>query len=150
MTTLQLTYEQLGERLGLAPHAARMRARRRHWLVTPGNDGRARVAIDDSDLAAELNATAEREVGREGEREGERAPLVADLRERLAGAERERDELRAATAEFRVELARLEERLAAAGRVEIELRASLGDARSRLDRAELRLDTPWWKRLFGA
>ena len=145
MATLQLTYEQLGERLGLAPHAARMRARRRHWPVAPGNDGRARVAVDDSDLAAELNATAEREAGREGKH----APLVADLRERLAGAERERDELRAATVEFRVELARLEERLAAAGRVEVELRAALGDARSRLDRAELRLAGPWLRRLIG-
>ena len=138
---LQLTYEQLGERLGLAAHAARMRARRRRWPVTPGNDGRARVTVDESDLAAEVNATAEREAGREDER----APLVvADLRERLAAVERECNELRAEVVESKVERVRLEERLAAAGRVEVELRAALVDVRSRLDRAELRLAMSWW------
>jgi hypothetical protein len=76
--------------------------------------------------------------------------LVASLLERLAAAERERDELLVATVESRVNLARFEERLAAAARVEVELRAALEDVRSRLDRAKLRLAMPWWRRLVGA
>src|SRR5687768_1538352 len=54
MGMMQLTYEELAGRLGLSPRAARMRAKRRKgWTISTGNDGRARVSVDESELVAE-------------------------------------------------------------------------------------------------
>jgi hypothetical protein len=50
MTTLRMTYEELGERIGRSPEGARMLARRRRWRVEKGNDGKARVVVDEADL----------------------------------------------------------------------------------------------------
>ena len=55
MGMVHLTYEELGERLGLSPQAARMRAKRRRWAVTKGNDDRARVSVDESELVTVLH-----------------------------------------------------------------------------------------------
>ena len=38
------------ERAGLTPEGARMLARRRHWQVVRGNDRRARVIVEDTEL----------------------------------------------------------------------------------------------------
>ena len=46
-----LTYAQIAERFGLTPDAVRMRARRLHWRMQPGNDGKTLVQMpDDADL----------------------------------------------------------------------------------------------------
>jgi chromosome segregation ATPase len=45
------TYAALAERLGCSPEAARAVARRKKWPKTAGNDGRARVQADLSELS---------------------------------------------------------------------------------------------------
>jgi hypothetical protein len=50
MTTLRLTYRELGERTGRTPEGARMLARNHHWRIERGNDGKARVAVDEAEL----------------------------------------------------------------------------------------------------
>jgi chromosome segregation ATPase len=46
-----LTYQQLGELLGMSPHAARQRAARLKWRKQPGNDGKALVLVPDGEIA---------------------------------------------------------------------------------------------------
>ena len=41
-----LTYAELGDRLGTSPEAARSLARRLRLPRKPGNDGKARVTVD--------------------------------------------------------------------------------------------------------
>ena len=45
-----LTYAQLGERLGCTPGAARALAGRKRWPRTLGNDGKARVMADLTEI----------------------------------------------------------------------------------------------------
>jgi hypothetical protein len=63
-----LTFQQVGELLGLSAEAARSRARRAGWRTQPGNDGRTLVLVPD-DIAAEP-----RPPGRPGDRPGGRPP----------------------------------------------------------------------------
>ena len=49
--TESLTYAALAERLGCSPEAARAMARRKRWPRTTGNDGKARVMADLSELS---------------------------------------------------------------------------------------------------
>jgi hypothetical protein len=130
---VRLTYEELGERLGLSLAAARMRVRRRRWPVTRGNDGKARVNVDE----AELNAEAERVHEQPDERPGEHAEgvqlsglqaTVLALTERAARAEGENAMLRQLIDEFR---------------------AALEREQARGDRLEAELRRPWWRRLLG-
>ena len=57
MTTLRLTYEELAERLGRSPEGARMLARRQqrqgHWRIDRGNDGKARVVVEEETLVGQ-------------------------------------------------------------------------------------------------
>jgi hypothetical protein len=48
--TLRLTYKELAERTGRTPEGARMLARNHHWRIERGNDGKARVAVDEAEL----------------------------------------------------------------------------------------------------
>ena len=48
---LLLTYVELGERLGVAPDTARLRAKRRGWEVQHGNDGKAKASPLDPPVA---------------------------------------------------------------------------------------------------
>lgn len=52
-----LTYEELGEALGITPASAKRLAIRRKWMKRPGNDGRARVAVPVERLAATRTVT---------------------------------------------------------------------------------------------
>jgi hypothetical protein len=170
---VKLTYEQLGAQLGLSAAAARMRAKRNHWPITTGNDGRALVEVDESELAAartkpERPAEQPPEHGpnRSAERlpePGERSPEQAEQPAMIA---RE-------VAELQVELARAQEQVAAEKRVAAaEIAAAkaesvakeqvIADLRQVLDRErrqhqervdELRRDLeharrPWWRRLL--
>ena len=46
MTIEQLTYIQLGERIGISTEAARQKAIRSRWRRIPGNDGKTLVEVD--------------------------------------------------------------------------------------------------------
>lgn len=49
--SLRLSYSELAERLEMSPDAARIKARRRGWRVDIGNDGKATVMVQASELA---------------------------------------------------------------------------------------------------
>jgi hypothetical protein len=51
MPILRLTYAELGRRTGHNAEGARALARRRRWRIERGNDGRARVLVEEADLA---------------------------------------------------------------------------------------------------
>ena len=51
MAIEQLTYIQLGERLGISPEAARQKALRGRWRRIPGNDGKTLVEVDLASVA---------------------------------------------------------------------------------------------------
>lgn len=144
-----LTYVELGERLGVSPDGARLRARRKadagEWeMVAPNSRGgpvRVRLPVgdlpehpperlpgrraDDPDASPGL-------VGRVDGLEAEIAGLAAGMAAELAAAR-----IRAAVAEARLEAEReaAEDRVAARNAVIEELRAEL---------ARLRL--PFWRR----
>lgn len=88
MVTESLTYAEIGDRLGVSPHAARALARRLHLPRVLDNQGRARVSIDFAEIHHKPQPTP-------GRPDGEQA-TVAALQERVAtlvaelAAERER------------------------------------------------------------
>jgi hypothetical protein len=45
MDTKSLTYDELGQALGITPASAKRLAIRRRWPKAPGNDGRTRVTV---------------------------------------------------------------------------------------------------------
>jgi hypothetical protein len=128
MTILRLTYEELGERIGRSAEGARMLARRRHWRIETGNDGKARVLVDEAELVV-------RPTGRPpGPDQAEIVQLsglqatVLALTERAAKAEGENAALHQLIDEFRAALTR---------------------EQARSDRLEEALRRPWWQRLLG-
>lgn len=46
------TYQELGERLGVSPEAARQKAIRGHWPRRTANDGKTQVRVDVEDVRA--------------------------------------------------------------------------------------------------
>jgi hypothetical protein len=50
MTTRAMTYQELGEHLGIEPASAKRLALRRKWAKTIGNDGRSRVTVPLDEL----------------------------------------------------------------------------------------------------
>jgi hypothetical protein len=148
MASLRLTYTELGERLGLSPEAARQRAKRRQregrWSITIGNeDGKARVLLEEADLADEVPVRApKRTADDRGNVPPDNSELVVELRA-------ERDKAREEAETLRHELRKAGERAAGAEGEARALREALADLSARLDRAEAVLAQPWWKRLFG-
>ena len=159
---LLLTYAELGERLGVSPDGARMRARRKaeagEWrMVAPNSRGGAvRVRLPASDLPERtpersagrrgdvpdaLSGLAERVDGLEADLVGLEATIARELQARAELAEGlAAERTRAAVAEARLEAEReaAEDRVAARNAVIEELRAEL---------ARLRL--PFWRRWTG-
>lgn len=159
---LLLTYAELGERLGVSPDGARMRAKRKaeagEWrMVAPNSKGGAvRVRLPAGDLPEHaperftgrrgnvpdaLESLVERVNGLEADVTGLEATIARELRARAEltdGLAAERT--RAAVAEARLEAEReaAEDRVAARNAVIEELRAEL---------ARLRL--PFWRRWMG-
>lgn len=121
MESVTLTYEELAERLGIAVDSARIKARRRKWPVSPGNDGRARVTVP---LEALESAHGERS----GDVRGALEERIALLSEQLL--------------EARVAHAKAEGEAAAQRELVAELKAMLAELRQEL--AEAR--KPWWRR----
>lgn len=130
MPMLRLTYAELAERTGHNAEAARALARRRRWRIERGNDGKARVLVEEDELAV-------RPPGQ---------PAGRDRADgRVAQLEAERDRLQVELLDVTARAARAEGEAAA-------LRDALADLSGRLDRAtdELRdLRRPWWRRLLG-
>jgi hypothetical protein len=153
MESVTLTYAELASRLGIGVESARIKARRRRWAVTLGNDGRARVTVPSEalpptvperkgnaggalgatipGLLQELQGVQERERRASAAAEQERA-LNAELRERIARLEGEAAGVRA-TAIADVTAAQAES--AALRELVAELKAMLAEARR-----------PWWRR----
>jgi chromosome segregation ATPase len=174
-----LTYQELGDRLGVNAEAARAIARRRRWPITRGNDGKARISVDEAELAAENVRAPPATSSLDGlatirPDDQADAGLLRELRERLAAVEGERDRLVSELAEARerairteaeaqatrtiaaveVEAVRkaTEDRVAARNAAIEVLQAARDDLATRLDRAEAELRDarrPWWRRMLG-
>ncbi len=173
MAIVRLSYQELGERLGISAEAARQRAKRRHWQIIPANEpnGRAFVLIDEEALARE----AVRPPDDRPDEGGDVRPYVppealAALAEQLAGLRAElqartQDAARVAALEVELAMARAqlaaataiaEERVRAAQAVAIADAATATKALEGKDallgelRQELaRLRRPWWRRWRG-
>jgi hypothetical protein len=121
MTTLRLTYEELGERIGRSAEGVRMLARRRRWRVEKGNDGKARVVVDEAELVV-------RPTGRPPEQDQAVFTQV----------NAETEQLRAAVLALTERAGKAEGELAATNRLVEELRRELERCRR-----------PWWLKLLG-
>lgn len=139
MTSIVVTYRELGKRLGLSPEAARKRAKARGWRVVAGNDGRARVQVSDADLVAEDGRSP---AGDRPEKSGASGGDVRGVEALLASKDALAEELRE-----RVRL--LESRLEAQDLTIADLRCE----RDRLLEMLARVDPPrrrgWLARLLG-
>jgi hypothetical protein len=169
-TPLRLTYDQLAERTGRSPEGARMLARRRRWRIERGNDGKARVIVDEPELVVR---PPERPTGRPLDHlDGGRPPdhpadgfgeLVAELRARLDKTEGEASEFRqhvanlqVEVADLRVQAAKAQEQVAAARAVAVADVATAQAEAAAKDQviAELKAmlaeaRRPWWRRFVG-
>ncbi len=161
---VSLTYAELAARLGRSEAAAKSLAKRKSWRRTVGNDGLARIVVDDQEQLSDLANPNRRGIGRPPAnsaraREVEPRPNpVHELLAKLAVAEALSIDRKAALDEANdraVGLARELEGarvLAAAveplrGTVEA-LKVALDAERSRL--AELRSDRDQWKAVATA
>jgi hypothetical protein len=136
---LRLTYNELADRLGVSPEAARIRARRRGWPVGIGNDGKAVVTVWPSDLDDVSSRTTTVRPPNDhptvsGQEGGQVSGQIVELSTLLEAQER---------------VIQAEGRAAAAEAIVTELRAALEHERvlGAEARAELReLRRPWWTR----
>lgn len=171
-----LTYNELGERLGVSSEAARQKAMRLRLRKQPGNDGKVRVWVDWEEVAASTTARKPKD-----DETDEPTPDEQVLNERaIAALEAHIESLREAVERgetaFHAERARADDERARAdrerdradaerGRVDellrrvSELAADTGqradnDRRTGEELARLRAELdqmrrPWWKRLVG-
>src|SRR5689334_2997340 len=146
MDDLSLTYAELGERLGITPDGARLRAKRMErqgrWRVAPGNDGKSRVRLPAEDLPEHPpERTSDHPDG--GPNVAELAAEIAELRAHVADLTEANATARLEAAVARGErdaaVATATAKVEAAERVVAELRAMLADARK-----------PFWRRWVGA
>lgn len=106
METKSLTYDELGEALGITPASAKRLAIRRKWPKAPGNDGRTRVTVpserlenskrpandDTSDITADDTSADTREVS--GNVSGDITQVVNILTQHIAKLEKELADVR--------------------------------------------------------
>jgi hypothetical protein len=135
VTTLRLTYAELGERIGKSAEGARMLARRRHWQIVEGNDKKKRVLVDEAHLVV-------RTTGRPGGQPPEQNGLDQEHKEQLQA-------LREAVEQRTTELLVMTKRAGEAEGEAKALRDALADLADRLNRAEAELRRPWWRRALG-
>ena len=151
MTTLRLTYEELGNRIGRSTEAARGLARRKRWRVEKGNDGKARVIVDEGDLTGwRLDVHPDVRVDDDRIDRVER-PDTDELQALRAERDRLLEALmvsreRAAGAEGK--LAKADEASAALRELVDELKLQVARERGRRHEIEARALRPWWRKLF--
>lgn len=159
-TSLNLTYRDLAERLGISTDAARMKARRAvkngRWRIIPGNhpNDPVRVELPVSDLT-EPNATGgERPARSTGERKGrtntrtDSDALAVALQSAQARIAELTDQLTAEKDQHRetaVELAKATVRIDTLDAELARLDATVVDLESDLARAR----RSWWQKLTG-
>lgn len=155
---VRLTYRELGERLGLSPDAARMKARRKGWNTIPGNYPGAMATVEVP--ADALNAKPERVPGAQPndvrpERKARTARhehpnaladnLAAMMTDANARIRELTDQLVASQEAHRADAAA---RAAAEAR-ELALEADLERMRVVIAGLQAERDRPFWRRLFG-
>lgn len=163
------TYNDLAERLGISPEAARQKAIRARWPRRTANDGRTQVRVELADVLATTRPKLSQSTTPADARppvdvpppeppsDGETAVVLAELRERLAGmvervaelraqAERERAEHQVAVDRERSERHRERDRADALADQVAELARRITET---LAEAERRRALPWWRRLAG-
>jgi uncharacterized protein YhaN len=151
MNPLRLTYEQLGERLGIDPAAARMRAKRRRWPMERTNDGRAVVLVPPDELEREPPPRLDgldRLTERVNELDERLAAELAALRVELAAAADHGDRLDALERAVATlgEARHAQRELIKQRREEVRtLHRDLQAVAKQVD--ELR--RPWWQRVLG-
>ena len=173
MPTISLTYPELAARLGRSEDAVKSLVKRKRWRRSIGNDGLARITLDDAELADMANPDR-RGVGRPpsnstwAKATEPRSNPVHDLQAKLAVAEALAAERKETLDKQRQQLEALSRDLTSARelaaavdplRSTVEaLRAALDAEKHRL--AEIRDDRdrwqaaaaarrPWWRRLAG-
>jgi hypothetical protein len=153
MSLESLTYTDLGDRLGTSPEAARSLARRLRLPRTTGNDGKARVTVDLTDI--QYRPIPARPPG------GHRADIealdarVENLQAELARLEVEKNCIEANAAGHRADFERERERcdtvIAEALRmtkVAMSARETAAPLEGELA-VRQRQDRPWWKRVVA-
>ncbi len=143
--SVTLTYAELAARLGRSEEAVKSLVKRKRWRRSVGNDGLARVTLDESEIDT-LSDPDRRAIGRPpanstrskgGEPRSIPTPNpVHELQARLAAAE-------ALAAERKEVLERERDRGDALAR-------DLAIAREEVGALKARLAAPWWRRALGA
>ena len=145
-----LTYTELAERLKCSPEAARALAKRRLLQRQRGNDGKARVVVDLTDV--QHKAMPARSPGGDHPVAALRARIEA-LRADLVEMEDENAMLRAVADERREDFVHERDR---ADKLMLELLKAMSDLMSAMESAA-RLDgelaalkaRPWWRSIAG-
>ena len=175
--TILLSYDELGERLGIERESARQLVLRKRWDRRKGNDGKARIAVPLDALPADTsNDTASitsentsvitvltRHIGRleqaidsmkitASESEAERDLARTEARD----ATRDRDIAREAERTLQVQIEALNAAIDSEKQLTLAEREKSADLKNERDRwaavaerAETRMSRPWWKRLAG-
>jgi len=149
--TKSLTYAELGAALGITPASAKRLAIRRGWPKTPGNDGKARVAVPIERLEVERSVSGDDTSAASGDDIGDvtgddARDDTGDLSAAVAVLERHADRLMGELSDLRAKLVAVEgerdtER-AKASQVAV-LEAILELERQRL--AEVRIEADRWR-----
>ena len=149
MAVEQLTYIQLGERLGISPEAARQKALRGRWRRIPGNDGKTLVEVDLASVAppvslSEAPATKRKpskpRAVRDPYEQGTDAQTIQALNGHLNTLREQLEKAELSAAESRKEVALERERVA-------ELTAQIIKLSGQI--AALQERRSFWNRMFG-
>jgi len=149
MSIESLTYAEMGDRLGTSAEAARSLARRLRLPRQPGNDGKARVTIDLTEIQYRPLRTRSRGDGR-----AEVNARVEQLQGELAKLEVEKRCLEVRAADHRADFERERERCDTLMTEALKLTGVAVSAREKAARLEGELSAAlarhrWWRLLFA-
>jgi hypothetical protein len=150
MSIESLTYAELGDRLGTSAEAARSLARRLRLPRKPGNDGKARVTVDLTEIQYKplrIRAPGDHRADDDG-----LSARVEQLQCELAGLEAEKRCLEASAAGHRAGFERERERCDALTTEALKLTGVAMSAREKAARLEGELSAAprrWWRLLFA-
>lgn len=146
--TKLLTYAELAEALGITAASAKRLAIRRGWAKTPGNDGKARVAVPIERLQVEKPVTGDDTDVAPSDDAGDEGTAIATVAAILNGhIERLGSELEAVRAKLEAAERERDIERARAAQVEV-LNAILEAERNRT--SELRQERDKWEQLATA